>query len=324
MTDIKQRWAESLRADIASSQGEKSEIDVDAAKNSVDELLTLTSQYRSSRAYHELLKFMVRFRWYSPFNAMLVNVQLPGATFVASPSRWLNRYKRRVKVGAQPLMILQPRGPVMFVFDVSDTEPEEGARPLPAEVLSPFGERGRRPGAASERLDRLIQNAVRDGVRVGRRPHGSQGAGSLRWAKGNATQTFTWGVQKPQSIQVPVLFDVLIDSKLAEQAQFSTMVHELAHLYCGHIGTPDKKLWPNRSSLSVNAKEVEAESIAYIVCGRAGIPCKSEEYLAGYSKKEEDTTSISLERVTVVSRLIEEMSQKGMRPRPPRNDTAGA
>jgi hypothetical protein len=34
---------------------------------------------------------------------------------------------RRIKVGGRPLVILQPRGPVMFVFDVSDTEPEENA-----------------------------------------------------------------------------------------------------------------------------------------------------------------------------------------------------
>ena len=321
MTDIKERWAESLRADIASSQGEKAGIDAEAAKNAVDELLTLTSQYRLSNAYHELLKFMVRFPWYSPFNAMLVNVQMPGATFVASPSRWLERYKRRVKAGAQPLVILQPRGPVMFVFDVSDTEPEEGAPELPPEVLSPFGTGRQRSTTASGLLNQLVQNAVRDGVRVGWSRRGSQGAGSIRPAKGSASQTFTWGVRKPQTMQVPVRYDVVIGSDLSKDAQVSTMVHELAHLYCGHIGTPDKKRWPNRSSLPLNAKEIEAESIAYIVCGRAGIPCKSEEYLEGYARKKEDTASISLERVTVVSRLIEDMSTKGLKPRPPREES---
>ncbi len=315
MTDIKQRWAESLRADIASAQGE-TEIGLDAAKNSVDELLTLTSKYRSSGAYHELLRFIVRFPRYSPFNAMLVNVQMPGATFVASPSRWVNRYKRRVKPGAQPLVILQPRGPVMFVFDVSDTEPEEDAPPLPEEVVTPYSTNGASSTKAPRLLEQLIHNAVRDGVRVARRRHGSQGAGSLRWAKSTASQKFTWGVHKPKAMQVPVRFDVLIGSDLSTEAQFSTVVHELAHLYCGHVGTPNEKLWPNRLHLPLNTKEIEAESIAYIVCGRAGISCKSEEYLEGYARRKEDTASISLERVTVVSRLIEEMSTKRLKPRP--------
>ena len=322
MVDKKQRREDSIRTDIASSQG-GTEIDLESAKNSVDELLTLTSRYRSSDAYHELLKFIVRFPMYSPFNAMLVNVQMPGATFVAPPSRWLNPHKRRMKPGAQPLVILQPRGPVMFVFDVSDTLPEENALPLPEEVVSPYSSKTARSAMAPRLLERLIHNAVRDGVRVAQRRHGSQGAGSIRRAKGPAFQTFTWGVQKPKEMQVPVQYDVLVNSDLPKDAQFSTLVHELAHLYCGHIGTANEKLWPNRLQLSHNAKEIEAESIAYIVCGRAGIFCKSEEYLEGYARRKEDTASISLERVTVVSRLIEEMSTKSMKPRPPKEGRVG-
>jgi hypothetical protein len=43
-----------------------------------------------------------------------------------------------VKPNANPLIILQPMGPVMFVFDVSDTEPLQGAKSLPLRVTDPF------------------------------------------------------------------------------------------------------------------------------------------------------------------------------------------
>jgi len=59
--------------------------DQDSAKRALDELFSLTFQYKSSKAYHELLQFVVRFRYYSPFNAMLVHIQMPGARFVAPP-----------------------------------------------------------------------------------------------------------------------------------------------------------------------------------------------------------------------------------------------
>ena len=60
---------------------------------------------------------------YSPFNAMLIHTQMPGARFVATPKRWGQHYKRTIHPGARPITILQPKGPVLFVFDVSDTTP---------------------------------------------------------------------------------------------------------------------------------------------------------------------------------------------------------
>jgi len=60
---------------------------------------------------------------------MLIHIQMPGAKFVAPPHRWLHEYGQRIKPGAHPLVILQPMGPVMFVFDVSDTEPLPNAPP---------------------------------------------------------------------------------------------------------------------------------------------------------------------------------------------------
>jgi hypothetical protein len=59
------------------------------AKQALDEPFRLTRQYRSSEAYYQLLQFVGHFRFYSPFNALLVHIQMPGATYVAPPHRWL-------------------------------------------------------------------------------------------------------------------------------------------------------------------------------------------------------------------------------------------
>ena len=90
-------------------------LDNSAAPAALDELFRLARRYRTSQEYFQLLRFVSRFRAYAPFNAMLVHVQRPGARYVASASRW-QHYRRRIRSGANPLVILQPMGPVMFVF----------------------------------------------------------------------------------------------------------------------------------------------------------------------------------------------------------------
>ena len=96
-------------------------LDQELARTALDELFTLARKYNSSDAYLELMRFVGRFRFYSPFNAMLIYTQMPGARFVCTARRWRRDYHREIKIGARPIVILQPMGPILFVFDVSDT-----------------------------------------------------------------------------------------------------------------------------------------------------------------------------------------------------------
>jgi len=114
------------------------DVERDKTRRALDDLFNLARKYRTTESYRELLRFVTRFRFYSPFNAMLIHTQMPGAKYVAPPDRWLREYGRRITTGAHPLVILQPMGPVMFVFDVSDTEPVDEKSTLPREVEKPF------------------------------------------------------------------------------------------------------------------------------------------------------------------------------------------
>src|ERR1700675_3409275 len=105
-------------------------LDHESAQAALDELFALAGKYTSSDAYLELMRFVGRFRFYSPFNAMLIYTQMPGARFVCTALRWRRDYHREIKIGARPIVILQPMGPILFVFDVSDTAPLPNSRPL--------------------------------------------------------------------------------------------------------------------------------------------------------------------------------------------------
>ena len=72
-----------------------------------------------------------------------------------------------------------------------------------------------------------------------------------------------------------------------------TLAHELAHLYCGHLGTPNDNWWPDRRGLSEAVREFEAESVAFLLCSRLGIENPSHEYLAEYIKGHTRTPPIS-------------------------------
>jgi hypothetical protein len=120
--------------------------DAHATKRVLDELFSFARPYRSSKSYDGLLKFVASFRLYAPYNAMLVRAQMPGACYIAPAHRWHKQFGRTIKVDARPLVILQPMGRVMFVFDVSDTEAGEDSEPLPPEVTNPFEGRGGKIG----------------------------------------------------------------------------------------------------------------------------------------------------------------------------------
>ena len=291
--------------------------DKEATKRALDELFTGTRQYRSSQAFSNLLTFVSRFRFYSPYNSMLLHVQMQGAQYVAPAHRWLRDYDRTIKPTARPLVILQPMGPVMFVFDVSDTVPGAKNIPLPPEVYRPFETS---KGHVTMELDRTIENAKRDGICVERTKEGSQSAGSIRSVAKNSLppQEFQIGLDKfrqPIMTHIPVRYCIILNTNLSREAQYATLIHELAHLYCGHLGTPNIKWWPDRRGLGKQVVEFEAESISYLICKRLGIESTSEQYLALYMKVNQEVPAISFECVMKVSGLIEQMGKQYLKQR---------
>jgi hypothetical protein len=292
---------------MAMAQRDVAPLDQESARTALDELFTLARKYSSSAAYLELMRFVGRFRFYSPFNATLIHTQMPGAHFVCTALRWLRDYHREIKIGARPIVILQPMGPILFVFDVSDTAPLANARPLPVAVENPFRVRS---GKVGRQLAPTIENAKRDGVRVSERVDGSQRAGSIQWAAAGQHLKFTIAKKAmPKSMQIPVWFELLLNSIHSAEARYGTLVHELAHLYCGHLGTPNDRWWPNRQNLSPAVREFEAESVSYLVCTRLGIDAASDEYLAAYVRKCPAIPPISLDRVMKSVRLLEKMGR---------------
>jgi hypothetical protein len=285
-------------------------MDRDSVKRALDELFTFASMYRQSSEYLALLRFIARFHAYSPYNAMLVHVQRPGAVFVAPASRWRRLYGRRLKPGAQPLVILQPGGPVMFVFDVSDTTPEPDAPALPDAVEHPFDVLS---GKIGRELPLTVDNAQRDGVDVADVSTGSQQAACITTVEAGRFLIYMAPARpQPKAVPVPLRYQIMLNQSLPPEAQYASLVHELAHLYCGHLGTPNELWWPDRQWLDVRACEFEAESVAYLICARFGLDNPSAQYLAQFVDAYEETPPISIDTIMKAAGLVEQMGRHRM------------
>jgi hypothetical protein len=263
----------------------------------LDALYEQVGAYRKGTDLKGLFDFLKRFPRVAPYNAFLLHVQKPGSRYVASAKEWNERFGRSIKPGARPLVILWPFAPVHFVFELADTE---GGAPFPDELLNPFKMGGKlRPGAVSI----LKLNLARDGVSYNEADRGTESAGMIQMSVPSRNQRVGKAV-------VRVLYNLVVNSNHSDEEKFATVVHELAHLYCGHLGTPNDKWWPDRRGLEKNSMEFEAESVAWLICERVGITNPSAKYLAGYLDKEAETPPISLEAVIKAAGMIETMTQR--------------
>ncbi|MCX5827597.1 MAG: ImmA/IrrE family metallo-endopeptidase [Deltaproteobacteria bacterium] len=288
-------------------------LDEAVVKHSLDDLFNNARRYRSGNSYQELMKFVSRFRLYSPYNAMLLHVQMPGAEFVAPASRWREQYGRIIKPTARPLVILQPMGPVMFVFDVSDTELDRTQKAilLPKAVEKPFDGLS---GVVGSAYERTIENAKRDGVKIATCKEGSQSAGSIMVQDPKTSEKIPFLIAKNKAggkifTQIPIRYYILVNENMSREGQYATITHELAHLYCGHLGSPNTKWWPDRRGLGKTSRELEAESVAYLICTRHGIIPPSTSYLSDYISGSEELPDISIESILKATGLIEKMGK---------------
>jgi hypothetical protein len=247
--------------------------DEEATRGLLDQLLQESRLYKRSKDYHQLLDFVVRLRGFAPFNAMLLQIQKPGLSYAASAADWARRFGRYPKEGARPLLILWPFGPVALVYDVQDTEGKE----LPRDVSS-FVARGSIDASAVRHLAGLLVRKSIDCMWV---DAGDCNAGLIRVLRRGTTENDR------------TAYRIYINRNHEAAVQFTTLAHELGHLALGHPG-PDRKLKvPNRPVVPHALAELEAESVAYVVCRRNGIEPKSETYLSKFVN--DDTTTDNLD-----------------------------
>lgn len=258
-----------------------------AVRSVLDQLLQDAKLYRQGNDFKELLDFVARLRNIAPFNGMLLQIQKPGLTYAASIYDWWERFKRRPKEGARPLLILWPFGPVALVYDVMDTEGE----PLPQDVASFFAI-GKIDASRIASFEDLLK---RKNVHWTWVDAGDSKAGQIRVVKpANGTDE-------------PAVYRMQVNRNHPPATQFATLAHELGHLCLGHLGADARLGIPQRDTFGHEKVELEAESVAYIVCKRNDVKPKSETYLSNFVNHRSTVDDLDVYQITRAAGQVESL-----------------
>lgn len=243
--------------------------------------------------------FANRMRGFGPFNVQMIYAQRPGAGLVASRREW-EAQGRTVRPGAIPIIVLRPMGPIDYVIEELDTDPPTQRDPT-RDVFAACGELN------PERLDRLIEALAKPTkrhllVHIQRRPTGASLAG---WIVGGPLVPVD---EVPSGFKEPMgpIWNVSINERLTPAEQFVTLLHELGHLFCGHLGpfsdsnlNADEFGWPDRRHLPRATMEIEAELVAWWLANREGLTTGSPLYLRPYLEQAGSAVAkVDLDRVT--------------------------
>jgi hypothetical protein len=265
--------------------------------NPVDEIFAAGIRFRNSRNLIELLDFIARFPNYSPFNGLLLYIQNPSATYVATARNWLQKFRRQPKYDARPMIILAPGGPILFVFDMHDTE----GTPVPSTLFK------------SRTTDNQMPAKVYSNTQYNCASHGiAVYETTAQRAATDTTSRITPALRKQfknLDLKKDTSYLILIDRSQSLEDKYSSLVHELGHIFCGHLGIDRHAWWPERENANLTGEEIEADAAAYLVCRRSGLEARSAGFLARYIEKDQQLPIFSLNAVLQAATHTEEMGK---------------
>ena len=261
----------------------------DRVKGITDQLEQGIQELFESERYKTWLTTMSRFHDYSLNNTLLIAFQKPDATLVAGYTTWKNQFGRQVQKGEKAIRILAPTPyrqkiekekldpdtcmplrdkdgnpvtetqeilhtafKVVNVFDVSQTE----GRDLPTLGVDELSGEVRDFDLFFEALKRVCPVPI-----------------ELTEIEGGAKGYFHLQENR-----------IVIKKGMSQLQTAKTAVHEMAHQKLHSLKSEGEE--KEGSQLTRNAKEVEAESVAFTVCQRFGLDTSnySFAYIAGWSQ----------------------------------------
>lgn len=241
--------------------------------------------YFDSDTYKNYLEGMAHFNHYSARNIQLIKAQLPEATMVASFEEWKKR-NGHVNKGEKALYVQAPvtvikkdadGNPVVNsetgekeiftyfkpvpVFDISQISPQQGKQlnlPKSSEAI---------PAQLNKDYYQNIYRALRD---ISQKENGIP----IRFRE----------LEQSDGFYNPKTNDITIKKGMTYEQTLSTLIHEMAH-----SELHNKKSLTERfeGKLTRSSKELQAESVAYVVSNHLGFDTSNDSfaYLASWSQE---------------------------------------
>ena len=271
--------------------------------------------------FSDYLCTMSKFHRYSFGNIILISMQFPGASQVAGFHDWKNKFGRNVKKGEKGIKILAP-----CVFEA--VEKQEDPDPLSGQPMKEH----RRVSAKRFKVVTVFDVSQTEGKELPK-------IVSVLTGDVEQYEHVTGALEKLSP--VPIEFEdfpgtargyfsreqgrIVVRPGMSQAQTLKTMIHEIAHAKL-HAGPDEGAPFPATGKPEHSACEVEAESVAYVVCQHFGVDTSdySFGYVAGWSKgKELAELKASLDTIrATAAKLIDGIEGKAQELAPPRQAQA--
>lgn len=291
----------------------------------VNKLLTQlelgTKELFNSEKYKNYLTTFSKFTKYSINNTILIYLQNPDATLVAGYKAWETKFKRHVKQGEQGITILAP---MKYKKDPDDDESESFIIYRPVTVFDISQTEG-------EELPSLSPELLTQSV---------DGYEKFMLALAKTTDykiVFKDLAQEINGKCSHLEKTIYIRKGMGESQNIKTLLHEIAHSKLHKVseahqngddtsngssasqdgndiskaGNDTSKPLPNGKDISIatlsrNEKEVEAESVAFVVSTYFGIDTSSYSftYIVGWEENDESLLRHSLKRIRDTAHVL--------------------
>lgn len=270
----------------------------------VNDLANATDERAMSAEIRRYLTFFSGFRGHSFFNTLLIWIQRPDATKVAGFRQWEKKF-RRVKKGAKGIMIFVPIFPKTtqqdtgetddkdldkevnkgravsfkpgYVFDISDTEAIDARGDVPE--LPKWFEKTE-PTQRTIELHQYLQEVISNlGINLS---HDGAVGGEQGYSKGN---------------------HINMTSSIQGAGELSTLVHELAHELM-HWKKSSLFYQGDQTKFDSAMKELQAESVAYIVMKHYGLTVQHQPTYLALWKANREKILANIRVISEVSKFI--------------------
>ena len=263
----------------------------------VDEVFETSRSSRHPSDYLTLLNFISRFPHYSPLNTFLLYTQNPSASLVATAGTWMKIHNRRPIRGARPLIILAPMSPVVFVYDIADTEgdPVQLGYLKATEGKTNWGDKV---------YQHTVANSAHHGIEIREIPLQDTQTVSVMSVTGQLRERY-----HELNISSAAGYLVLVDRSATIKERYVSLVNNLGRIFCGHLGIDSRAWWPDRRGFSTASENIEAESVTILVSARKGIGEVTEKDISACEDLNGKLPPFSLNVILQVVGYIEDMGK---------------
>lgn len=258
----------------------------------VEEILT-------SDRYRDYLKQMSKFHSYSFRNSLLILLQNENATFVAGYKTWQNQFNRNVNKGEKGITIFAPcpykvKKETEFTNDKGEKEKKVEEILIPKFRAVTVFDVSQTSGEPLKEIAEELKGEYKDFSRLFE---------AIKKCS-NFEISFKAGTTEKGCCHIKER-KITIKEGMSDNQTIKTLIHEIAH---------EKLHSEPRENMTVNQREIEAESIAFVVANYFGIDTSSYsfDYISSWQEKEIAEVKNSLNTIQETANMLIENIKKNL------------